>query len=175
MEQALTSRLFFALWPDHGVRKAIASVAAQLPASSGRRVPAENLHATLVFLGNITETARHAMECAGEAVCGEPFHLVLDKHGWWRKPQVLWLGASTVPPDLARLVASLNGAAAQAGLETDPRPYSAHVTLVRKASRSANLDVQPIHWHVREFSLVESITDSRGAAYRVCRSWRLGD
>ena len=33
---------------------------------------------------------------------------------------------------------------------------------------------EPIHWDVREFCLVESVTHEKGARYRVMQSWELG-
>ncbi|MEK7758301.1 MAG: 2'-5' RNA ligase family protein, partial [Pseudomonadota bacterium] len=49
-----TQRLFFALWPDPVLQQRLAQAAeALLPRAAGRRVRAENLHCTLVFLGAV--------------------------------------------------------------------------------------------------------------------------
>lgn len=174
MEGDVTRRMFFALWPDEEVRAAIDSFASALPLRGVRPIAPEDLHATLVFLGSITRETRHTLECAVDGLCRRPFALVLDAHGWWRRPQVLWVGASTVPPELAQLVAGLNSAAAELGLETDPRPYQPHVTIARKASQPADMSAfQPIAWKVADFCLVESVTGAGGAAYCVRRSWSL--
>ncbi len=174
MERDVTQRMFFALWPDEEVRAAIALFASALPLRGARPIRREDLHATLVFLGSITRETRHALECAVDGLGRRPFALVLDAHGWWGRPQVLWVGASTVPPELAQLVAGLNSAAAELGLKTDPRPYQPHVTIARKASQTAEMSAfQPIAWKVADFCLVESITGSGGAAYCVRRSWSL--
>ncbi|MGH8473218.1 MAG: RNA 2',3'-cyclic phosphodiesterase [Gammaproteobacteria bacterium] len=168
--------MFFALWPDQGVRAAIAALVSALPLRGGRPIPPQNVHATLVFLGSITGDTRHALECAVDALCGRPFALVLDAQGWWRRPQVLWVGASTAPPELAQLVAGLNSAAAELGLKTDPRPYQPHVTIARKVNRPTDMRAfRPIAWQVADFCLVESVTGSGGAVYCVRRRWPLAD
>ncbi len=57
-------RLFFALWPDPPTRTALAMLVDGLPLVGGRRVPAENLHLTLAFLGNVDEGAAAAARVA---------------------------------------------------------------------------------------------------------------
>jgi len=174
MARDVTQRMFFALWPDQEVRAAITSFASALPLHGARPIPPQNLHATLVFLGGITRETRHALECAVDGLCRRPFALALDAHGWWRRPQMLWVGASTVPPELVQLVAGLNSAAAELGLKTDPRPYQPHVTIARKARQPAEMSAfQPIAWTVADFCLVESVAGAGGVAYCVRRSWSL--
>jgi len=176
LECPATQRMFFALWPDQEVVAAMAALLSASPLRGVRPIPTQNLHATLVFLGSITGDTRHALECAVDALWGRPFVLVLDAHGWWRRPQVLWLGASTAPSELTQLVANLNSAAAELGLKTDPRPYQPHVTIARKVYRPTDMRAfRPIAWQVADFCLVESVTGSGGAAYCVHRRWPLAD
>ena len=52
---------------------------------------------------------------------------------------------------------------AGAGIEYDDRPYHAHVTLVRDARAPAVLPSLRFDWLVREFALIESGRDPRGA------------
>jgi 2'-5' RNA ligase len=44
-------RIFFALWPDNGVRSRLEQLAAMLPPGRGRAHAAEDLHLTLAFIG----------------------------------------------------------------------------------------------------------------------------
>ncbi|MGH6635023.1 MAG: RNA 2',3'-cyclic phosphodiesterase [Gammaproteobacteria bacterium] len=176
LQCAATQRMFFALWPDEEVRAAIAGLVSVLPLRGVRPIPPQNIHATLVFLGSITRDTRRALECAVDDLRSRPFELVLDTRGWWRRPQVLWVGASTAPPELAQLVAGLKSAAAELGLKTDPRPYQPHVTIARKVNRPTAVSAfQPIAWQVADFCLVESVTGAGGAAYCARRSWSLAD
>lgn len=174
LESAPTQRMFFGLWPDEEVRAAIAALVSALPPRGVRPIPPQNLHATLVFLGSITPETRYALECRVDGLCSRPFALALDVHGWWRRPQVLWVGASTVPPELTQLVGDLNAAAAELGLRIDSRPYQPHVTIARKVTRATDMRAfAPIAWKVTDLCLVESVTGAGGATYCVRRRWPL--
>lgn len=167
-------RLFFALWPDEGVRARLEAVTAALPVRQGRRVPSENLHITLVFLGHVEESARACAEAVADSVVATPFEFHLDQLGFWPGPRVLWLGASTIPTDLLRLQTQLHEGLRQCGVELDERPFKPHMTLMRKASTRGQLGtIEPIDWQVEHFVLVESVTHSDRAVYRVLKTWGL--
>jgi 2'-5' RNA ligase len=170
-----TQRLFFALWPDEGVRARIEKAVVQLPVREGRRVPRDNLHITLVFLGSVAESSRRCVEGVADGIQASPFSLSLDQVGYWPRPRVVWLGASTIPDKLARLEAALSQGIAQCGIEVENRPYAPHMTLLRKVSRPARLgSLDPIEWRVDHFALVESVTNVDGAVYQVLKRWALG-
>ncbi len=77
-----TQRLFFALWPEPALQQHLAmTAAALLPRDAGRRVRAENLHCTLVFLGAVEAAQRLCLEDAASLVRAEPFTLTLDRLG----------------------------------------------------------------------------------------------
>jgi len=171
-------RIFFALWPDAGVRDALAAVAAPiLKSCRGRPVPPENYHVTLRFLGSVDADALAAARAAAKATIGERFELVLDRLGHWPRPAVVWLGARGVDDRLLRLVANLNTELESRGFGPDPRPYRPHLTLMRKAAGAPQYDggLAPIRWPVGGFCLVESRSESEGARYNPLESWPLGD
>lgn len=168
-------RLFFALWPDQVVRARIEALAAGLRLSQGRRVPMNNVHITLVFLGAVETAQRVCVESGADKVEADPFDLRLDQLGCWPRSQVLWLGASVLPPELTRLAASLHQGIARCGVKLDPRPFHAHLTLMRRVRRARRGgSVEPVVWPVGDFALVESITRTEGAAYEVLKTWGLG-
>jgi RNA 2',3'-cyclic 3'-phosphodiesterase len=168
-------RLFFALWPDDNVRTRIEVVTAKLPSPAGRRVPRENLHITLLFMGSVEESARLCAESVADQLDGHPFDLRLDQLGFWPRPQVIWLSASSVPKDLVELVDRLHQGVAQCGLILDDRPFQPHMTLMRKVTKAGPMRaIEPIEWRVEHFALVESLTHSSGAIYQVLKSWNLG-
>ena len=170
-----TQRLFFALWPEPELRQRIAVAAAGLlPRDAGRRVRAENLHCTLVFLGAVEAAQRLCLEDAASLVRSEPFALTLDRLGYFRRSQVAWLGCTTTPAALQALVAGLSYGAASCGFPPEHRPYEVHLTVARKLRRDpGRLPLMPIVWPVQQFALMESVSESDGVRYRPLRFWEL--
>ena len=164
-------RLFFALWPDDEVRSRLLEQARLLPINTGRRVPPENFHITLLFLGNVEEQAIPELTDAAQALSISGFSLQIDQAGWWKRAKVAWLAPAYTPEPLPELVRQLNHQARLAGLPVDERDYSPHLTIARKLTRPLKpCTFEPIHWNVREFCLVESVTHEKGARYQVMQS-----
>lgn len=170
------TRLFFAAWPEDGVRQAI--LEAGLPvargrALGGREVAPERLHLTLLFLGGATaDQQQRLVEGAGQ-VSARAFDLRLDHAGCYYRSRVFWLGSRTVPARLTALWQGLCDVAALAGLEPDHRPIAPHVTLVRDIRhRVRPVDVTPVDWPIRGFSLVQSVLDTP-PRYHVVSQWAL--
>jgi len=170
-----TQRLFFALWPDPELQQRLARVAAALlPAELGRRVRAENLHCTLVFLGGVDADQRLCVEAAAGEVRARAFNLQLDRFGYFRRPQVAWLGSTVTPTELIRLVADLGGGCNACGFPPERSPYEVHLTIARKVRRDPGRPpFMAIDWPVDRFALVESLNDENGVHYRPLRFWTL--
>lgn len=169
-------RLFFALWPDEAVRRPLAGVARSAAAGSGRLVPTENLHLTLVFLGSLDKDARDYVETAADGITAGAFELVFTHLGCFPRARVIWAGTEETPEALVELVSALRGVMTGCGLRAETRPYRAHVTVARKSRAPASFraDFEPVRWHVDAFHLVESQTLAAGARYQTLRSWPLG-
>jgi len=172
-----TQRLFFALWPDSELQQRLARVAAAiLPAHVGRPVPAENLHCTLAFLGDVDADQRVCVEAAASAVRAAPFELSLDRCGFFRRPQVLWLGCLETPAALRQLVSDLGRGCAACGFPPEPRPYEVHLTIARKISHDPGRPpVMAVSWPVDRFALVQSVSEPGGVRYRPLRFWVFGE
>jgi 2'-5' RNA ligase len=168
-------RLFFALWPDARVRRGLLGIRDGLPGFRGRPTHPEDMHITLVFLGQVEPERRACVERAVAAVRGRPFELQIDQVGFWGRPRILWCGPGSVPDELQRLVGELKAVLADCGFEPERRPYAAHVTLARKARpvRFQELE-RPLSWPVGEFVLVASGRGGEPPRYRVLKRWRLG-
>ena len=168
-------RLFFALWPDEALRAEAASCAARLvPRGAGRALRPDQLHITLVFLGAVSEARLPEVHAAAAAVEGAPIALELDQLEHWRRPQVLCLAASVVPPPLAALVEALRAALTERALPTESRPYRPHLTLARKIARFEPVAaVVALSWRANSFALVESRSDTAGSRYVPLASWSL--
>jgi 2'-5' RNA ligase len=167
-------RLFFALWPDAAVRSGLAQTSQELLGKKIRRVPETNLHITLAFAGPVTAAVRQCLEQQAAGIRAAPFELTLERIGHWPRPRILWAGPAHTPPELWSLVGGLNSAFEACGLAHETRPWQAHVTLARKISRAPQATViEPIHWSISDFCLVESVTGAPGASYRILASWKL--
>lgn len=167
-----TQRLFFALWPDAAVRESLAAVVKQTAQHhQGKAMRPDNLHITLAFLGNVSDVQRACVEAAADAINMTPFDLRLDHVGWFKRPQVLWLGATETPEPLMQLVVGLNRGLRGCDIALDERPFATHLTLMRKIRKFNDLVIEPIDWHVDHFCLVQSLTHPEGVEYKVVKQW----
>jgi len=174
-----THRLFFALWPDEEVRRAIAARATAIDtacAPGGRPSASKRYHLTLQFIGTFkplpAALVEHAI-AAGDSVRAQAFSLVLDKVASFERNRVWWLGPDTANPGLRSLHERLAAALAATDLSTeDATRFVPHVTLGRKLRRCVQpRPVEPLAWPVREFVLVDSTAGA--AEYRIVRRWPL--
>ena len=171
-------RLFFALWPDDGVRTALAETAIDLLGKRIKRVPAANLHITLAFAGAVTAPTGDCLEAAAANIRCPAFELCIDYVGHWPRPRIFWIGPTHTPPALWSLAGLLRTALEDCGLQPETRPYQPHITLARKISRTTVIQqgvtqFEPVHWSIRRFCLLESVTGPRAASYHILASWRL--
>ena len=168
------ARLFFAVWPGAGAREALSRLAGDMAsACGGRAVPAEKIHLTLVFLGEVPADRLDAVLGSARLRARE-FALELDRAGSFRKARVAWAGASSAPRPLLALQEALAGRLAAAGFALEEREYTPHVTLVRKIERPLPpAAIDAIAWEAREFTLVRSETGT--GRYAVMERWGLGE
>jgi len=170
-------RLFFAVVPDAGARAALAALARDVAqAVRGRPPPAENLHLTLAFLGQVSAARRAALAAIGAAAAAAapPFLLTLDRVGAFRGAGIAWAGADRAPAELLQLVAALNDGLAAAGLPVERRPFHPHVTLARRGTRAPEgIAPAPLSWRVDRLVLMASDTLSAGPRYREVDAWPL--
>jgi 2'-5' RNA ligase len=168
-------RLFFALFPDDHGRAAVEEVIERLVIEDrlARRVPADRWHVTLVFLGSVPSDAMTCVKRAAAGVHCKAFDLTLDRMGYWRRSQVLWLGSTTLPPELDDLVSALRAAIGPCAIGLEDRPFKPHVTVVRGLRRRPPpTQIAPVTWHVARFALMESLSAS-AEGYREVGSWTL--
>ena len=169
-------RLFFALWPEGETRRGLASAAdAVHRGANGRPVPHENLHITLAFLGSVDEAGSQCVRAAAARLSGERFDLTIDRPGWWKRTGILWLGPSTGPAELNRLVKALWAELEPCGFWPDFRDFHPHVTIARRCRKAELADFEPVSWPVEAVTLLESHTGQRGASYTVIERWPLSE
>lgn len=172
---AQRARLFFALWPDAATRAALARWQhALLPLCGGRAMRADDVHLTLAFLGDLPLDHVPAIVAAADGARGECFALALDHAGYWRHNRIVWGGSEASPPQLEALAQRLRAQLTAAAIAFDRKPFVPHITLLRKATCSAQLPVlSPIVWQVKSFALVRSTGATAGPRYRVEHTWPL--
>jgi 2'-5' RNA ligase len=172
-------RLFFALWPAAALRAAIVAAAAPVTGNTGdRKVPAENLHVTLAFLGGVADArvapALHAARGIDAAAGTQRF----DAFARWGRGGPIVLETTHVAPALRELREALASSLLAADFALDRRDFRPHITLARDAGRGAPPEalppgpVPPIDWPFESFALVEStpvLRDGRavGSRYHV--------
>lgn len=164
-------RLFFALWPNSETRKKIGGINQSINSEGLKRVKSDNLHVTLIFLGNIDAELETMIRQSIKNMSVQPFTLYFDKLAFWRKPRLLCLTTSQYDQQLAILVDNLRKELEQCGVAVEDRVYKPHISLARKARRLIDIDVQTIEWSVQSFCLVESISTAEGVHYQVLQRW----
>ena len=174
-------RVFFALWPDESVRRAIRKHATPcIESLKGRVTSTPKLHVTLHFIGSVSDKELACMHEAASAVKAARFSLTLDSFGYFKRPRILWMGATEAPDPLLELHSELAKQLGSCGYEHDVRRYSPHVTLMRKCQRrpACKHDFS-ITWPVDSFFLVESVPDrdnpSGGVNYRIIERYPLAE
>jgi len=140
-------RLFIAINFNDEVKDALCETAAELKAASrrGRVTRRENLHLTLVFIG---ETARvddilDVMEEAAEAAFTEPVKISLSEAGIFkgRGGDLHWVGVENTP-ELKRLAKELAEGLRAEGFEIEKRRFTPHITIGREMVLSPSADIR---------------------------------
>ncbi|HEU5134781.1 MAG TPA: RNA 2',3'-cyclic phosphodiesterase [Steroidobacteraceae bacterium] len=176
-------RLFFALQPTPDQNTAlsahVAPVIAQLQAQP---VPAQNLHATLCFIGAIEPERLDALRAAAASLRGRPVTLEFDALEYWEAPKILCATASRDLSSASELAIALGEAAVAAGFAPDLKPFRAHLTLARKiAPTQASTVPLPLPLvpstvlRAKKFVLMSSRREGALSIYSAVDSWALYD
>ena len=166
-------RLFFALWPSDETRKQLNSFNQSIAQNGLRKLKADNLHITLLFLGNTEATTEGLLREKADSISVQPFVLTLDQLEFWRKAKILCLTTAQYDPQLGILVDALNHRAEQCAMHIEDRTYNPHITLARKAQKLIDINVLPIQWQADSFCLIESCSTPNGVDYQVLQRWTM--
>ena len=138
-----TTRTFIAIDLDEQLLRRSAALISRLRpyAPQARWVDEENLHATLLFLGELNDQqiADACSRAEWAARANEPFSMRLAGVGAFpdlARPRAVWLGVSDGAELLKRLQADLDDALAELVPRSENRAYVPHVTLARVGGRS---------------------------------------
>lgn len=161
---------------DHVARLRVAS-----PAVRASWARDEGLHITLKFLGEIEAHRVVALLKAAENAAHHvrPFSLVLENIGTFPTrgaPRVLWIGASDLSGNLAKLQQSLEDESAIEGFVREERIFHPHLTIARQRSPQGartpaglvnDLPFNPIEFPVTELVVIRSELGHEGSRYTV--------
>jgi 2'-5' RNA ligase len=174
------ARLFVALeLPDEARAELVAWRAGVLERTpSVRAVPAESLHVTLCFLGEVSADASGSIGQVCAEACERArsgaIELSLADPMWLprRRPRVLAVAIEEAGERLAAVQGELSTALAQAGwYQPEPRPFLAHVTVgrVRGSGRIRPLELEAPHAVVLTGSTVTLYRSWPGSRYEPLR------
>lgn len=124
-------RLFVALDIPEDLTARLAGLRGKVPGA--RWVPAENMHLTLRFVGEVNEGRGGDIDIELSRIAAAPFEVRLSGVGHFAsrgRVRALWAGVERNAA-LARLQAKVEGACVRAGLAPEGRRYHPHVTLAR--------------------------------------------
>lgn len=177
-------RLFVAIDLPEDVRLMAAAICSDF--AEARRVPADQLHLTLRFIGDADETSFKAIRDTLALVSCPTFTLLLKGVGCFpspKRPRVLWTGVEAGEPILI-LQEKIERALNEAGLKPETRPFSPHITLARlketwpagfTAFQSRHASFQSPPFAVEAFHLYSSTLTPKGAIHRREATYPLTD
>lgn len=183
-EVRATMRLFTAIEFEPHVKASLAAVQTEVKKAcvSGNFTHCENLHLTLVFLGELpaanVPSLRRAMDNAVRDQT--PFTLTADKLGAFGRggKKIVWVGLSGAVGQLHSLYSRLESNLIAQGVLSQTQSYSPHITLAREVTTGAPLSevhlgtALPITFDAQAISLMESKREQGRLVYhRLARSF----
>jgi RNA 2',3'-cyclic 3'-phosphodiesterase len=185
-------RTFLAIDPGKPIRERALALQNYL-AETGvtvKWVESDNLHLTLIFLGEVEDRNLMAIcrATAAEAGKHEPFPLTLAGAGCFpneRRPRVLWIGVSEGAEEVCSLQRALEGPLLDLGCyRREERAFTPHLTLGRVQSDQGTSDLSTAlarkkDWQagtttISEVLIMSSELRSKGPVYTVMGRAKLG-
>jgi 2'-5' RNA ligase len=182
-------RLFTAIELDDGSRAAIGAIQGRLRGAlvgaSMKWVRPEQMHLTLVFIGEIAdERVPSLVEAMQRDIPQHPFRMVFRGTGVFPPrgaPKVFWLGVAGGADEAIALQDQVAGRLEALGVPREARPFSPHLTLARwrdprpsdrrRVPPDSHADVAVLE--VASVTLFQSRISSAGPAYTSLASARL--
>jgi 2'-5' RNA ligase len=184
-------RSFLAFELPWDIKTVVDRVAGEVRRSSldVRWVKVENIHLTVVFLGNIKTQDLEGIEKGAEEICHRyrPFDIALGGMGCFpntRNPRVVWLGLQGDLDRMSPFRDALQEKLEPFGVKAEKRPFRPHLTLGRfkKQGKSDGRLLQILSSHkeltspvcsLNELVLFKSDLKPGGAVYTKMVSWAL--
>ncbi|MFA7157810.1 MAG: RNA 2',3'-cyclic phosphodiesterase [Kiritimatiellia bacterium] len=191
MEDGKVIRAFIAVEISAAVRAGLAKMQNVLREAGAHAswVKPENIHCTLVFLGDIFESAAgplaEALPAAVENIGAFDVEIAgLGFFGTTRSPRIVWAGMAGNTGALGELQQKTCEAAEASGLSPDKKPFKPHLTIARvRSNRNAAELVRAIEKNreitfgtitVQRIVLMQSKLTAAGPEYTAIASIPLG-
>ena len=167
-------RVFFGLELPEELRERIAMISGGI--ERARFVPADSLHITLRFIGEVDEPTAHDIAQAADDVRFEPVAVTLIGAGHFEsrnRVSTVWLGVEP-SAELIRLRQRIEASLVRAGLAPERRKFKPHVTVARiNQGRpdeihhwlAANTMFRAVPFLARRFVLYSSTLGREGPTY----------
>jgi 2'-5' RNA ligase len=123
-------RLFLGLPIPPELAQSLTRLTHAIELPKGRRTVPENLHLTLVFLGEVAEPTLRAIEQELSELAFAPFPLKLTNLNNFPRAGVLFAEVEPTRP-LLHLQSKVAASMARCGFAPEDRPYHPHITLAR--------------------------------------------
>ncbi|MEM7122145.1 MAG: RNA 2',3'-cyclic phosphodiesterase [Pseudomonadota bacterium] len=175
--------LFIGIDLPSGVSERLAGLGGGVPGA--RWVPAENMHVTLRYIGDVDGTMADDIATGLAQIGGTPFEIAVegvDRFGGKNDTRVIYAGVVPREP-LKHLRDKIETMLQRLGMQADERRYTPHVTLARLKRAPQDRVGRFLEHHgmlmterfeVRQFHLYASMRGHDGAVYRIEHSYPLG-
>lgn len=185
-------RAFIAISPDAGARQRLACVLGGLADEPLlRRVPVQNLHLTLAFLGQISpvqaDSATAAVKGASADLVPFGLHIDGDLLAFGARRSIIATAVKGDVDQLCRVWRRLQDALEENGFPASEQRFRPHLTLARIRRRAgtrerraiwraaeSHLESLRVQFRVREIGLYQSHLGSSGASYQLLTHAELG-
>ena len=166
-------RTFLSLAPDAHTAIAIEKWCSLCWPALSRKVPMQNYHVTVAFLGDINNDQLILLREMLDQLEHSAFELVFNEVKYWPDSTLLWLGADTVPDDALQLADKCKNIANRAGVRTGSRRYEPHLTLARKTESPPGVPLIDPQFPMKfeSVQLMQSIRERSGVRYIELDSW----
>ena len=142
-------RLFIAINFNDDTRSKLIRIRGELSKKSsyGSFSPDENMHLTLVFIGECDHRQAEIVKSVMDSVSFPAFDLTIDSVGLFKRPggDIWWVGTAE-HKSLMKLQSELTYRLIQNGFDIEKRKYSPHITLGRR------VETRETPWKIEPFS-----------------------
>jgi 2'-5' RNA ligase len=144
-------RAFIAIDLPLYIQQQLADILVQLKkpdVTAVRWVPAQNIHLTIKFLGDVSPANLEILTRILQAEVSRfrPFEIKIGGLGAFpsiRRPRVIWVGVEA-PPTLQSLQRAIETETVRLGYPVEERPFSPHLTLGRVAHNASPDEVRKV-------------------------------